>query len=86
LSPWDRNDLDPASEVVNNGEPVPAAVKAFIERPCNVNMEEFHCIFPSSALSRASVRFFNHSSLEAWVTWLTRLNIPDAIGLLLKPL
>jgi hypothetical protein len=83
---WDRNDLNPASEVINNSELVLAAIKAFIEQPCNINIEEFHYIFPSSTLSQASVWFFNYLSLEAWVTWLTQLNIPDAISLLLKPL
>jgi hypothetical protein len=81
---WDRNDLNLASEVINNSELVLAAVKAFIKQPCNINIEEFHCIFPSSALSQVSVWFFNYSSLEAWVIWLIWLNILDAIGLLLK--
>jgi hypothetical protein len=84
LLPWDRNDLNPASEVINNSKLVLAAIKAFIKQPCNINMEEFYYIFPSSTLSQASVWFFNYLSLEAWVTWLTQLNIPDAISLLLK--
>jgi hypothetical protein len=51
LSSWYRDNLDPAREVVNNGEPVTTAVKALVKWPSDVNMEELHCIFSSPATS-----------------------------------
>jgi hypothetical protein len=86
LSSWYRDNLYPPREVVDDGEPIATAVKALVKWSCNVNMEEFHGIFPSSPLFRAVVGLFNHSSLEAWVAWLTWFHIPDAVGLSLKPL
>jgi hypothetical protein len=86
LSSWYRDNLDPPREVVDDGEPIATAVEALVKWASDIDMEKFHCIFPSSASSRAVVGLFNHTSLEAWVAWLTWFHVPDAEGLLLKPM
>jgi hypothetical protein len=54
-------DLYPPSPIVDNGEPVAAAVETFIERTGSIHVNEFHWVL-SLPHSRA-MGFFNHLSL-----------------------
>jgi hypothetical protein len=64
------NNLDPGCEVVNDGEPVSTAVKAFIKWPCDVNMKV------------ESLRFFlDHNELpERKCRWIRLDRISGQVG------